>query len=91
MEQLGPLNKSLYSATEVASVDSFQGREKDYIIFSCVRSSESQGIGFLSDPRRLNVSMTRARYGLVILGNARVLSKQVRVFLTTNSAAVFKI
>lgn len=77
MEQLGPLNKVLYSQIEVASVDAFQGREKDYIIFSCVRASSVQGIGFLADPRRLNVALTRARYGCVILGNASVLCKQV--------------
>lgn len=77
MEQLGPLNKLLYSQIEVASVDAFQGREKDYIIFSCVRASSVQGIGFLADPRRLNVALTRARYGCVILGNASVLCKQV--------------
>ena len=60
----------------MASVDAFQGREKDFIILSCVRSNEKTGIGFLNDPRRLNVAMTRARSGLVILGNPKVLSRQ---------------
>jgi len=75
MRRAGCLSSSLYEAIEVASVDAFQGREKDYILVSCVRASDSQGIGFLSDPRRLNVALTRARLGLILLGNPRVLSK----------------
>ncbi|GAC97823.1 DNA-binding protein SMUBP-2 [Pseudozyma hubeiensis SY62] len=75
MQLHGSLKKELYKDVEVASVDAFQGREKDYIILSCVRSNEHQGIGFLSDPRRLNVALTRARFGLVILGNPKVLNK----------------
>ncbi|KAF7363977.1 Regulator of nonsense transcripts 1 [Mycena sanguinolenta] len=71
----GSLKKDLYKEIEVASVDAFQGREKDYIILSCVRSNEHQGIGFLNDPRRLNVALSRAKYGVVILGNPKVLSK----------------
>ena len=51
---------------EVNTVDGFQGREKEAIFFSCVRSGDH--IGFLSDMRRLNVAITRARSCLVIVG-----------------------
>lgn len=74
--RMGPLRQDLYRDVEVASVDAFQGREKTYIIMSCVRSNEHQGIGFLSDPRRLNVALTRSRLGNIIIGNPKVLSRQ---------------
>ena len=76
MARAGPLRAELYADVQVASVDSFQGREKDFIVLSCVRSNESAGIGFLADPRRLNVALTRARLGVVALGNPKALSKQ---------------
>jgi hypothetical protein len=57
---------------KIASVDSFQGGERDYIVLSCVRSGIH--IGFLRDRRRLNVAITRARFGLVIIRNAEALS-----------------
>ncbi|PWY99732.1 hypothetical protein BCV70DRAFT_161805, partial [Testicularia cyperi] len=58
------------------TVDGFQGQEKDIIILSCVRSSnEPRSIGFLSDRRRLNVAITRAKSNLFIIGNATHLKR----------------
>ena len=55
---------------EISSVDSFQGQERDYIIINTVRSNPKNEIGFLKDVKRLNVTISRAKYGLIILGNA---------------------
>lgn len=59
---------------EISSIDGFQGREADIIIFVTVRSNLSYDIGFLSDMRRLNVVMTRARSGIILIGNKATLT-----------------
>ncbi|KAI1454093.1 SEN1 N terminal-domain-containing protein [Annulohypoxylon moriforme] len=58
---------------EFNTTDAFQGRECEIIIFSCVRASPTGGIGFMTDIRRMNVGLTRAKSSLFILGDSRAL------------------
>ncbi|MEN6459292.1 MAG: AAA domain-containing protein [Thermoguttaceae bacterium] len=59
---------------EIDSVDGFQGREKEAVVFSLVRSNAKGEIGFLGDVRRMNVAMTRARRKLVVIGDSATLA-----------------
>ena len=63
------------SRVTVNTIDSFQGQEEDIVYISLVRSNEQSEIGFLKDYRRMNVAMTRARKGLVIIGDSATLAK----------------
>jgi len=59
---------------EVRTVDGFQGREREVVLFSAVRCNAGRRLGFTADARRLNVALTRAKRGLIVLGCRRTLS-----------------
>ena len=65
---------------DVNSIDAFQGQERDIIYISLVRSNPRQQIGFLSEKRRMNVAITRARKKLVIIGDSSTISKSEKDF-----------
>ncbi len=59
---------------EVDTVDGFQGREKEVVLLTMVRSNDQGEIGFLADTRRTNVAITRARRKLIVVGDSATLS-----------------
>jgi ATP-dependent RNA/DNA helicase IGHMBP2 len=67
-EKLAATNDA--DGVEVDTVDGFQGREQEVVIISLVRSNNTGEIGFLSDTRRMNVALTRARRKLIVIGDS---------------------
>ncbi|KAL8683241.1 MAG: hypothetical protein Q9186_000743 [Xanthomendoza sp. 1 TL-2023] len=78
--QLGLLREALRGeersvGVELGSVDGFQGREKEAVVLSLVRSNGSGEVGFLGEKRRLNVAMTRPKRHLCVVGDSETVSK----------------
>jgi len=63
------------NSVEIDTVDGFQGREKEAVLISLVRSNSHGEVGFLSDTRRMNVAMTRAKRKLIVIGDGSTLSR----------------
>jgi len=66
---------------EVNSIDAVQGREADLVIFSTVRSNSDLRVGFLDEDKRVNVALSRARRGLIIVGDSEFLSRAESPFI----------
>lgn len=67
--------KSKNLCIDVSTVDGFQGQERDVMLISTTRANKHGIIGFMSDKRRMNVALTRARFSLWVVGNEHTLSK----------------
>ena len=68
-------NRLQLSELEVDTVDGFQGREKEVVLISLVRSNSNGEIGFLADTRRTNVALTRARRAMKVVGDSATLGQ----------------
>ncbi|MDA0660070.1 MAG: AAA domain-containing protein [Planctomycetota bacterium] len=66
-------SNSSHPDLEIDTVDGFQGREKEAVVISLVRSNREGEIGFLADTRRMNVALTRARRKLIVVGDSATL------------------
>ena len=74
-KQVSELKSRVPNDVDVFTIDSFQGRESDLVIFSTVRCNVERDIGFVEDERRLNVMWTRAKLALVIVGDRATLTE----------------
>ncbi len=74
MAVLAPL-KETYPGIELGSVDGFQGREKEAVIVTLVRSNTDGEVGFLGEKRRLNVAMTRPKRSLTVIGDSETVRR----------------
>jgi len=72
--QVQILREQLPAAVEIGSVDGFQGREKEAVIISLVRSNVKGEVGFLAETRRMNVALTRARRKLIVIGDSATIT-----------------
>lgn len=72
----------LYPTVEISTIDGFQGREKEIIILSLVRSNFDKKVGFLKEERRLNVAITRPKTQLCVIGDMETLGESRVPFLT---------
>lgn len=71
-----------YPKIEISTVDGFQGREKEVILLSLVRSNFDKKIGFLKDERRLNVAITRPKRQLCVVGDMETIGENRNQFLS---------
>ncbi|KAJ5634626.1 hypothetical protein N7528_002468 [Penicillium herquei] len=72
---LSHMLREKYPGLELGSVDGFQGREKEAVVVSLVRSNDKHEVGFLGEKRRLNVAMTRPKRHLCICGDSDTISR----------------
>jgi superfamily I DNA and/or RNA helicase len=73
--QIELARKSLERKVKIKTIDSFQGQENQCIIISLVRSNADSNIGFLSDYRRMNVALTRAKEKLILIGDSATIGQ----------------